>query len=56
MAGGRKGALALGAELRQRPIGRIYTGHCTGAKAFGIMRGVLGEKLAHMRTGGIYEL
>lgn len=32
-------------------IGRIYTGHCTGAPAFDLLKMELGDRLAYMNTG-----
>ena len=38
-------------EFRRLNVGCIYTGHCTGIPAFGLLREELGERLAYMRTG-----
>ena len=37
--------------FKRLAIGRIYTGHCTGAPAFALLKEELGEGLAYMRTG-----
>ena len=37
--------------FKQLDIGRIYTGHCTGTPAFGLLKGELGDRLAYMKTG-----
>ena len=41
----------LALTLGERVTGDIYTGHCTGTEAFGVMRGVLGERLRALHTG-----
>ena len=35
---------------------RYYTGHCTGAGPFELLRGVLGPRIAYMGGGGVFEL
>ncbi|PSW16123.1 MBL fold hydrolase [Photobacterium rosenbergii] len=42
---------AIGKSLLTYPIDKLYTGHCTGMKAFGLLKRVLGEKLEHFPTG-----
>ncbi|MEJ2765120.1 MBL fold metallo-hydrolase [Photobacterium sp. MCCC 1A19761] len=42
---------AIGRTLLGYPIDKLYTGHCTGMKAFGILKEVLGERLEHLPTG-----
>lgn len=34
----------------------FYTCHCTGEKAFGLMRETMGEKLRYIQTGAVVEL
>ena len=41
----------IGEELLKYPIERVYTGHCTGKKAYRVLKGVLAEKLEHLPTG-----
>ena len=36
--------------------GTIYTGHCTGARAFGVLAGVMGEALRPFPTGSSVEV
>ncbi|HAS8429814.1 TPA: MBL fold metallo-hydrolase, partial [Vibrio vulnificus] len=33
------------------PIDKLYTGHCTGKKAYGLLKGVLGDRLEAIPTG-----
>ncbi|UTV30936.1 MBL fold metallo-hydrolase [Photobacterium atrarenae] len=42
---------AIGRTLLEYPIDKLYTGHCTGMKAFGLLKGGLGERLEHLPTG-----
>ncbi len=41
----------LGLALLQYPIDKLYTGHCTGKKAYGLLKEILGERLEAMPTG-----
>ncbi|HIS27301.1 MAG TPA: MBL fold metallo-hydrolase [Candidatus Pullilachnospira intestinigallinarum] len=41
----------LGETLRDMEIPEIYTGHCTGEEAFGILKEVLGGRLHRLRAG-----
>lgn len=37
-------------------IGRIVTGHCTGDKAFGLLKRELGEKAEKIHSGFLFEV
>jgi 7,8-dihydropterin-6-yl-methyl-4-(beta-D-ribofuranosyl)aminobenzene 5'-phosphate synthase len=56
MAGSRSDVEALGQAIMKYPIGKVYTGHCTGSKAYGILKEVMGEKLEYFATGCRVEL
>lgn len=56
MAGGRAGVAALGRQLLTYPIDRVYTGHCTGLKAYRILKEVMGERLAYFAAGDQVEI
>lgn len=47
---------ALASKLNEMQVDKIYTGHCTGTKAFPILKEVLGEKLELLFTGKAIEL
>ena len=43
-------------KMIEYPVQSIYTGHCTGKKAYAVLKSVLGEKLQHLHTGTIIEI
>jgi 7,8-dihydropterin-6-yl-methyl-4-(beta-D-ribofuranosyl)aminobenzene 5'-phosphate synthase len=51
MAGSKAEVEEVGREMLRYPIAKTYTGHCTGAKAYRVLKGVMGEKLAYVPTG-----
>jgi 7,8-dihydropterin-6-yl-methyl-4-(beta-D-ribofuranosyl)aminobenzene 5'-phosphate synthase len=56
MAGSRSGIERLGRGVMTYPVERIYTGHCTGRKAYRVLKNVLGEKLEHLHTGTVIDI
>jgi len=42
---------AIGRALLSYSIDKLYTGHCTGMKAYGLLKGVLGDRIEHLPTG-----
>ncbi|MGF1731663.1 MBL fold metallo-hydrolase [Photobacterium kasasachensis] len=51
IGGSKEEIKAIGQALESYPIDKLYTGHCTGMKAFGILKDVLGDRLEHLPTG-----
>jgi 7,8-dihydropterin-6-yl-methyl-4-(beta-D-ribofuranosyl)aminobenzene 5'-phosphate synthase len=51
MAGGRREVQAVGERLAALPVDRYYTGHCTGSRAYPVLKEVLGDRLAPLATG-----
>lgn len=47
---------ALASKLNAMQVDKIYTGHCTGTKAFPILKDVLGDKLELLVTGRTIEI
>ena len=47
---------AFAERLRELDVQKIYTGHCTGNRAFEILHEVLGERAEQMRCGMTIEL
>jgi 7,8-dihydropterin-6-yl-methyl-4-(beta-D-ribofuranosyl)aminobenzene 5'-phosphate synthase len=56
MAGSKADVEELGQTILKYPIEKIYTGHCTGLKAYRILKKVLGAKLEYLATGSKAEL
>lgn len=53
MAGSKAEVEEIGREMLRYPIAMTYTGHCTGAQAYRVLKGVMGDKLAYVPTGSI---
>ncbi|OZS42300.1 MBL fold metallo-hydrolase [Photobacterium sanguinicancri] len=51
IGGSKEDIREIGKQLLSYPIDKLYTGHCTGMKAFGLLKEVLGDKLEHLPTG-----
>ncbi len=51
IAGKRADIEGIGKALLRSGVHVVYTGHCTGDKAYGILKGVMGEKLGRLYTG-----
>jgi len=50
--GGSKAAIIdIGRTMREMPVDQFWTGHCTGRKAFKLLQGELGDRLAGINTG-----
>lgn len=56
MAGSRKDVERIGREVLSFGVETTYTGHCTGEKAFVVLKNVLGEHLQGLHTGTVLEL
>ncbi len=54
--GSREEVTFLANELLNYPIGALYTGHCTGSKAYKILRGILGNRIEQIPTGCRVEI
>ena len=51
IGGTTKNIKDLGLALSEYPIDKLYTGHCTGKKAYKLLKEVLGERLEAIPTG-----
>ncbi|MCJ7685036.1 MAG: MBL fold metallo-hydrolase [Desulfobacteraceae bacterium] len=56
MARSRREVENLGKSILNYPIDVTYTGHCTGTKAFGVLKSVMAEKISDFRTGSCFEV
>jgi 7,8-dihydropterin-6-yl-methyl-4-(beta-D-ribofuranosyl)aminobenzene 5'-phosphate synthase len=51
IAGDRADIEGIGRALLRSGVHAVYTGHCTGDEAYGILKGVMGDKLRRLYTG-----
>jgi 7,8-dihydropterin-6-yl-methyl-4-(beta-D-ribofuranosyl)aminobenzene 5'-phosphate synthase len=51
MAGSKGDIEELGKAILKYPIEKVYTGHCTGIKAYRILKEVMGAKLEYFAAG-----
>ena len=56
MAASRSEVRAIGRTVMEKVDGTIYSGHCTGNKAFSVLAGVMGDRLSAIRTGTTVEI
>lgn len=56
MAGSKRDVEDLAKLVLDYPIDRTYTGHCTGTKAFAVLKSVMGERITDLRTGSCFEV
>ena len=51
MAASKSEVRAMGKELLKFPVERVFTGHCTGKKAYRMLKEVMGQTLEYFPTG-----
>jgi 7,8-dihydropterin-6-yl-methyl-4-(beta-D-ribofuranosyl)aminobenzene 5'-phosphate synthase len=56
MAESKSEVAGMGREMLKYPIEKAYTGHCTGTRAYRILKEIMGEKLAYLSTGSHVEV
>ncbi len=56
MAGKREEVENIGKSVLNYPVDMTYTGHCTGARAFEVLKSVMGDRIKDMRTGSCFEI
>ena len=52
----RRKIAGIGRELLVYPSTRYYTGHCTGQRAFRVLKDVMAERLEPLAAGVVLEL
>ena len=56
MAASRSEVRDIGWQVMDKVDGPVYTGHCTGEKAFGVLAEVMGDSLKAFPTGSTVEV
>ncbi len=56
MAAPREEVEAIGRRILDLTAGPVFTGHCTGRKAYGVLAGVMGSSLRPFHTGTSVEV
>lgn len=56
MAESRTSVEVIGRKLLEYPIEKVYTGHCTGRKAYPLLKEVMGDKVDYFKTGSTVDL
>jgi len=56
MAASREEVESIGRKILDLTAGPIFTGHCTGRKAYGVLAGVMGSSLRPFSTGASVEV
>lgn len=56
MAASRAEVRTLAGRILDVPVERVYTGHCTGKRAYGVLQEVMGDRLAAFPTGTVIEV
>jgi 7,8-dihydropterin-6-yl-methyl-4-(beta-D-ribofuranosyl)aminobenzene 5'-phosphate synthase len=56
MAGTRKDVENIGKSVLNYPVEVTYTGHCTGKKAFNVLKSVMGDRIKDMPTGSSFDI
>jgi 7,8-dihydropterin-6-yl-methyl-4-(beta-D-ribofuranosyl)aminobenzene 5'-phosphate synthase len=56
MAGSRSEIEELAEAVLEYPVEMTYTGHCTGTKAFSVLKKIMGDRIADIQTGSSFEI
>jgi 7,8-dihydropterin-6-yl-methyl-4-(beta-D-ribofuranosyl)aminobenzene 5'-phosphate synthase len=56
MAGSKREVEDFGRSVLNYPIAETYTGHCTGTKAFRVLKAVMGDRLMDIQTGSCFDV
>jgi 7,8-dihydropterin-6-yl-methyl-4-(beta-D-ribofuranosyl)aminobenzene 5'-phosphate synthase len=56
MGDGEEAVRKIGERLLDYPIQAVYTGHCTGKRAYHVLKDVMGERLEYLPTGRVVQI
>jgi len=56
MAGTKREVEDVGRKTLTYPVAKVYSGHCTGQKAYRVLKDLMGEKLDQLHTGVVIDL
>jgi len=56
MSDGERFVADMGRKVLDLGVGTTWTGHCTGTKAFKVLRGTMGDRVRELHTGSQLEL
>ena len=56
MAGPKQDIVQIANELKKYKNCHLYTGHCTGSKAYDILKNELGDRVTHIYAGHSIEI
>jgi 7,8-dihydropterin-6-yl-methyl-4-(beta-D-ribofuranosyl)aminobenzene 5'-phosphate synthase len=56
MAGTRQEVENISKAVLNYPIEMTFTGHCTGEKAYHVLKSVMGDRIKDIRTGSYFEI
>jgi len=56
MAGKREDVENIGKAVLNYPVEMTYSGHCTGKKAFNVLKSVMGDRIKDMQTGSSFDI
>lgn len=56
MADSRAHVQEIAQKLMEYPIDKIYTGHCTGEKAYSVLKEIMKDKLEYFATSNVVEI
>ena len=56
MMGSKHEVENLGASVINYPVEMTYTGHCTGKKAFSVLKSVMGKQITEIKTGSCFDI
>jgi 7,8-dihydropterin-6-yl-methyl-4-(beta-D-ribofuranosyl)aminobenzene 5'-phosphate synthase len=56
MADSKAHVQGIAQKLMEYPINKIYTGHCTGEKAYSVLKEIMKDRLEYFATSNVVEI